>query len=353
MTHWFFDAGAETWDVTQGFAYDAPNLCLTAGTVGGSSLETSITGLSVEVQEGDPISAQFRVTIFSDNPSSIGTNLGGALEFRDSDDATLGAITLIGTSDAAPYDSGWMFVSGTISTAGTVENARIAVASDNFEGSFSLDTIYLDEFPAALADRRYLGIDADFGHIYLTSITGGSVTYNSVTIGGTAFDGTATFGAADYADPDTFTKGLYPVIRPGVDSVLYLRGRDGNSKQTWYNDLNGTVGWVDIGPGTATWGTAKFAVALMPDQLNPFDVIVAFSDNDVYRTEEGTSNWVKQGDAPSGLRCAARLTGTAGFETFLAGGTAAGTAWFTQNMGVSFTGGGTAAGTINAIEVSR
>lgn len=245
----------------------------------------------------------------------------------------------------------------------TLEGVAIELSVD-IDGPFDwyvyIDSIKVGNPPpptltsgTALPQRRYLGLAADSGKVYLTSITGGSITYYSIPQNILAADGTATFGTAAYTDPDAFTAGLFPVTRPGSDLIVYLYGRDGNSKQVQYNDLNGTLGWVDVGPGTATWGTAKYCVALLADLGQPDDVIAAFYDNDVYRTETGTAAWTKQGDATSNLRTAARHPTTP--ENLYLAGTAAGTLLHSPNLGVSYgsVGGTVVAGTINAIEVSR
>jgi hypothetical protein len=221
-----------------------------------------------------------------------------------------------------------------------------------------LDSVYAVDVdpdapaPAVLPETRYLGMAADYGNLYLTTCAGGTLQFLTLPLGDPITpSGTATFGTATFADVDAGLKGLYPVVRPTVDGVMYAYGRDGNSKQVWYNDTTGTLGFVDVGPGTATWGTDKIAVALMPGVFYPTDVIVAFSDNDVYQTALGTAPWVKNGDATTGLRVAARVV--ADDHRLLLAGTAAGTMLYSQNYGVSYTTGGTAAGTINAIEVSR
>jgi hypothetical protein len=137
-----------------------------------------------------------------------------------------------------------------------------------------------------------------------------------------------------------------------ADQVLYLRGRDGNNVQVQYNDQNGTLGWIDVGPGTATWGTAKYAAALLTAPTYTDDVIAVFSDDDIYRTRFGTETWVKMGDAGTNLRAAARHIGNR-FNEILVGGIAAGTAEWSNNFGASFGDvSGTALGTINAFEVS-
>jgi hypothetical protein len=163
------------------------------------------------------------------------------------------------------------------------------------------------------------------------------------------------FGTANYTDPDDLTAGLYPLVKPGTDNVVYGFGggmSGWNNSQIHYNDLNGTLGWQDIGPGTATWGTAKFMTAAMIDPLENDDLVVAFSDDDIYTTPEGTANWVKLGDATQGVRAAGRHP--VRDNEILFAGTAGGSAYWSPNWGVTMTdAGGTALGTINWVEVSR
>jgi hypothetical protein len=300
-------------------------------------------------------------------PGTIGTTdpgiVGGNLEFTGG--GVLGLLDLSILADPIPYDSLSQFVFGTINTTGTVTEASLSIASANPTANYYLDDVYLNEDPPSQPDRRYLGIAADFGHVYLTSITGGSLTWYSVPLAGTAAptptaDGTATFGTAAYTDPDTFTRGLYPVVRPGADGVVYVHGRDGSNRQVLLNDSSGTLGFVDVGPGTATWGTAKFCVALMPSQLEPEDVIAAFYDNDIYLIQgfiEGSAvygtSWGKQGDNPTNIRTAARHPTTP--DSLYLAGTTTGTVNMSVALGAGAflsIGGTVVTGTINAIEVS-
>lgn len=206
---------------------------------------------------------------------------------------------------------------------------------------------------SAIQPFRFLGFDADNGTLLVTGLKNAATLqlFEYSDLATLTESGTTSFGSATDSDLDALTFGIFPVVRPEGDGVWYLYGRDGNNVQAQYNDTNGTLGWVDIGPGTATWGTAKYAVALMPAPTEPNDVIIAFQDDDIYRARYGTATWTKMGDASSGLRTAVRHP--VRFNELLAGGTAAGTVWFSYNFGVSFTSvGGTAMGTINAFEVS-
>lgn len=207
--------------------------------------------------------------------------------------------------------------------------------------------------PDATTDElRHLAFDADSSNLYITTNNSGTlqmVTYDLSTLSAT---GTASFGAATYTEIDDQDYGLHPVVEPGSDLVVYLRGRDGNDVQVQFNDLNGTAGWVDKGPGTATWGTAKFATGLHIDPMNTGSIAVTFDDDDAYLSEDRADTWTKTGDASSDLKLSAGHPTFPG-ELYLAG-TAAGTVLFTHNFGATDSDvSGTAMGTINAIEASR
>jgi hypothetical protein len=359
MTHWLFDAGAEGWDVASGFTWDAASQSLTAQADDGNAPSTGITGLSEVVSPGDPFGFRLRLVVGTADP--------GDSAFTMALDGGLGQTTDNINIAVFPYDNIFAYYSGTVDAAGTVTAIDFDIAWTSPQAlTVYLDEVYLNELPpSGSPDARYLGIAADFGHVYLTSITGGSLTWYSVPLAGTAAptptaDGTATFGTAAYTDPDTFTRGLYPVVRPGADGVVYVHGRDGSNRQVLLNDLSGTLGFVDVGPGTATWGTAKFCVALMPSQLEPEDVIAAFYDNDIYLIQgfiEGSAvygtSWGKQGDNPTSIRTAARHPTTP--DSLYLAGTTTGTINMSVALGAGAfvsIGGTVVTGTINAIEVS-
>lgn len=206
--------------------------------------------------------------------------------------------------------------------------------------------------PAATSELRHLAFDADSSNLYVTANNNGTLQMFTYSLDTLTTSGTTSFGAATYAQIDSQTYGLHPVVEPGSDLVVYLRGRDGNDVQVQFNDLNGTAGWVDKGPGTATWGTAKFATGLHIDPLYTQILNVTFDDNDAYASEDRAATWIKMGDAPGNLRLSAAHPTLPG-ELYL-GGTAAGTVLYTHNYGASYKDvSGTAMGTINAIEGSR
>lgn len=252
----------------------------------------------------------------------------------------------------ASADTGWLTFSVSmpaLNVGETIELIQLIQDITLIEGAG--DLFYADTVVLGISQKRMLGMTSDFTSLYVTSIEGGLITLITHSLTSLLPTGTATFGAAAYTDPDTLTRGLWPVRKPGADQVLYLRGRDGADKHVQYNNLNGTLGWENVG-ATAVWGTAKFCVALMPSLYQPAGVVAAFSDDDVYHTLSGTSAWTKLADAPTGLRAGGRHP--TGMDEMLLAGTAAGTLHYTHNLAESFdTTGGTAIGTINWIEFSR
>ena len=240
----------------------------------------------------------------------------------------------------------------------TIDNIRvIAQSSAGFTGTCKLDEFLLTDIESSplcvtVNAFRFLGFATDNENLYVSGLKDAATLelydYDLATL---TESGTASFGSGSDAEIDAETRGIFPVARPASDQILYLRGRDGNNVQVQYNDLNGTAGWINIGLGTATWDTDKYAVGLMPARTSPSDIIAVFSDNDVYRTVATTGvSWVKQGDMPSGIARAAARHPTA-LEEIVAGGTAAGTVHFSHNLGVSYAdASGTAMGTINAFE---
>lgn len=182
---------------------------------------------------------------------------------------------------------------------------------------------------------RLLGLAADTEQVYIAGLKDSATlqlyTYSdldSLTEGGTIH----AFGSASDTDIDNLAKGIYPVVRPGADKVVYLRGRDGSDVHVQKNDLNGAGGWQDLDDGG--WAAAKFAVALMPNILDPDDLIAAFDDNDVYRSQDDGANWTKTGDAPTNLRGGARHPITD--NELLLAGTTAGDPHYSHNFGASF-----------------
>jgi hypothetical protein len=248
-------------------------------------------------------------------------------------------------------DTGWFLVSGTVSMAGTITTVSMRlgeVVGIPWALEMYFDTIYIAESPPATdTARRLLKMDSDGGNLFVSGISGGTLSMYQYSLVGLTVTGTSTFGTCSYADPDTFTRGIFPVARPGGDGILYAYGRDANNVQVQYRDYNGTLGWVDVGAGTAT----KYCVALMPDVFRHDNLIAVFNDGSVYTTDNGTMLWDRQGSVTTTtLRTAARAQTTP--EVIYVAGTAAGTIYQSCNNGNTFGAMGTSTmGTINALEV--
>lgn len=367
MTQYLFNSDMEGWSSVQLVTWISDEGSPAVGCLGReSSFEAAgatIGSLSLPVSMGAAFSCRARLM------GTLDLDFGsGGVEMRViSQFGTVLGLASVAAEDMTftDGDTGWFQVNGTIGTAGTAFTLSVSAgySSPPFFTTAYFDSVLLNQSAITVPDTRYLGISADSSKIYVTSVAGSALSFKSLTDAGTASAGTAlftagdiaTFGTAGYTDADTFTRGLFPVVKPGNDGIVYVYGRDGSNRQVLYNDLNGTAGWVDVGAGSATWGTAKFCVCLLPDPLLPTDIMAVFYDNDFYQTLRGTAQWVKTGDAPSNIRTAGRSAFNS--NVLLAGGTAAGTLVFTQNWGVTFTSagtvvGGTVAGTINSIEVS-
>lgn len=358
MTHYTFNFNNETWGTAdfQWYGGDgSPSLgCMWAdgSSVAFDAVSTAISGVSIPVDVDDPLS--FRVRITGDW-SSVSNSWSAALVI--SGGLVAGNCTKLGGDFTfTDNDTGWVEVTGAVTTAGTVTGVTFNMGdpalSDWITGVY-LDSVYIAETPpTGPTARRYLGMGFDNANLYLTAVNDGVLTleYFALSLPGTILD-TFTFGTVAYTDPDTYTRAIYPAVV--ADSELYLYGRDGSAVQVQYNDLNGTAGWVDVGPGTATWGTAKFCVALMPQPFAPRNLIAAFADDDMYHTVIGVDGgWEKMGDAGTALRTAGRVTTS--FHQVLVAGQGTAEMYYSPNYGASFEAGSTGlAGTVNAIEVSR
>jgi hypothetical protein len=232
-----------------------------------------------------------------------------------------------------------------------------------FGGSFDLDEWILDDSASASLgcssvsgsnEFRFLGFAADTGTLMVSGLKdGGTLQLFDYPLDTLTESGTASFGAGTDAELDARTRGIFPVAKPMADDVWYLYGRDGSNVQVQYNDRNGTLGWVDLSPGTASWGSSKYAVGLWPSSTSNDNIIVGFSDDDVWRTLFGTFSWVQMGDADTGdLRAGARMITNRANELVLAGASA-GSVLYSPDSGATFADvSGTALGVINAIEVS-
>lgn len=358
MTHYTFDANNESWgtaDFQWSGADGSPSLgCMaTSGTIAPFNYKTSaISGLSIPVTMGDILTFKCKITGQPDSNSwSAALAITGA------------AGTCFMNAADMPFSGGstnWFEVSGSVGGSGTVTTVTISIGNPIIGNQITqafFDSVYVAESPPSTTPQtRYLGMDADNANMYISSIRGGTMTlqYFAIAAPGTLIDQFTGFGTCSYTAPDSYTRGIWPVVIGDLE--LYLYGRDGNNKQVQYNDINGTAGWVDEGPGTATWATTKFCVSLMPQPFAPLNQIAAFADDDIYQTlSQGTSLtsiWAKTGDAGTVLRTAGRVTTE--FPKILVAGQGTAQTYYSQNYGVSFANAFSGlAGTVNAIEVSR
>lgn len=206
-------------------------------------------------------------------------------------------------------------------------------------GTFFVDDIQFENtdtelFPPGENSFRFLGWAADGTHLIVSGLKdGATLTAYRFDLDDLTESGTATFGAATNTEIDNGTRGLKPVWSYGNDGKWLMYGRDGNNRQVQYNTTAGTGVWTDTGAGTATWATTKVAIALMPWVLDSTDLIIAFSDDDIYRSIDDGATWVKQGDAGGTLRYGRRdaIHG----ERLMFGGTATGTVLYSHNWGQS------------------
>lgn len=197
-------------------------------------------------------------------------------------------------------------------------------------------------------ELRFIGMAADSERIYVTANQGGMLkcwTYGRQSLG---VEAAVEFGAVTYAELDARTHGAFPVVKPANDGHVFVRGRDGNDNQVQKSENSGAA-FSDVSDGG--WGSTKYAVALLPDPLKPDDLVVIFSDDDLYQSKDGADNWSKLGDAPVTLREAARHLVEA--RDLMLAEDAADSLRFTNNLGGSFDDISDSVGTVNAIEVSR
>lgn len=343
------------WDGTDGFPFDG---CLSDDFTGvGSALTTSVSSLSESVLDTDEFSCWFKIA---------GTAVGGfpfvcTFQAILTIDGTPYSLDSMDTPDlpSSPIDTGWLEYSRTIPASGTLEQIAVIITKSSALSYPSLvgffDSVYAGTPGGGPAlpgtpELRFLGLDSDNTRLYVTCINGGTIQMRHYALDDFNLATAASFGTCAFTDPDSYSRALWPVTVG--DSQVYVYGRDANNKQVQYNDLNGTLGWTDFGPGTATWATGKFCVALMPSPFIPDSIIAAFADDDIYMTVSGSTGWAKQGDAGTALRTAGRVTTE--FNSILVAGQGTAQMYFSQNYGATFTNAYSGlAGTVNAVEVSR
>ena len=352
MANYTFPSNNQSWSTAE-FVWTSgdgsPSLGCMSGYAGGAEITSSLGSLSISTADNDPVQFRYRVTSNSGdfgyfNITLTGTGTGASFTVTEQSEIPI----------AFPFDSGWILVQGNVTGSGTITALSFSAGpqSDGVAGTIAFDAIYVAESPPATdTARRLLKMDSDGGNLFVSGISGGTLTMYQYSLAGLTVTSTSTFGTCSYTDPDTFTRGIFPVARPGGDGILYAYGRDANNVQVQYRDYNGTLGWVDVGAGTATWVTTKYCVALMPDVFRHDNLIAVFNDGSVYTTDNGTMLWDRQGSVTTTtLRTAARAQTTP--EVIYVAGTAAGTIYQSCNNGNTFGAMGTSTmGTINALEV--
>jgi len=152
------------------------------------------------------------------------------------------------------------------------------------------------------SDVRLLEANKDTEYLYVVGIGSGTLKLWSYNLESNEYIRQVSAGSATYAELDNRTRGIFPIMKPGED-LLYLRGRDGNDLQLQYSD-DGGLTLTDL--SDAAWGSAKYATCILPDPLNPDDIIIVFSDDDIYRSEDAGDTWAKVIDAPVVQRESAR-----------------------------------------------
>lgn len=152
------------------------------------------------------------------------------------------------------------------------------------------------------AELRLTGIEADDDALYLTGDEGEIVKLWTHDLRTLLYVRQVASGAVTYAELDARTHGFWPVVKPDK-SLLFIFGRDGNDYQLQYSDDKG-VSLTDI--SDAAWGSSKYAIGLFPDPINQDDMVICFSDDDIYQTIDGGDSFSKVDDAPVTLRTAAR-----------------------------------------------
>jgi hypothetical protein len=350
MVNYNFGLSAEgwsgmTWEVSVGSPLGG---ALVAGfgtptnDFGVNSGGASIGSLSIPVALDDPFS--FRVRVINDDGSG------------DSGDVTV-SLTANGTYQVSdqfsivsgvPFDSGWVYLSDVFPGSDTITDLAFAATASEPGVLFAVyfDSVYVAESPPT-SQLRHLGLSADSTYLYRTSIEDGTLRLRFYDLATLAAQGSSDFGAAAYDDPDNLISGLYPVVKPGADGVVFVFGEDGADAQLLVSPDNGQ-NFSDL--SDAGW-SGKFVVALLIDPLNPADMVAVFADDDIYRSEDGGQTWSKTGDASDTLRKAERhLTEP---EELLLAAQAADTLEFTNNYGGTFEDVSETVGTVNVIRGSR
>lgn len=354
MTNYLFSAGAQGWT---GMDWEAsvgsPALgALVAGfgsptsSFGVNSAGSTKTGLSIPVANTDPFS--YRVRIINDDGGGDNGNVTGYLRVIGGN--TYEKAFNIGPIESGiPFDSGWSYLNDVITATDTITSIEFSAvgSGDGVLFAVYLDSVYVAESPASSA-LRHLGLSADNVYLYRVSIIDGVLTFAWFDLETLTNQGSGVFGSISYSDPDDLVSGLYPQVRSGLDGMVFVYGEDGADAQLQVSLDNGQT-FSDL--SDAGW-TGKFMVALLADPLRPIDLVAAFADDDLYRSQDTGQSWSKIGDAPDTLRRAARPCVTLPAELLLAA-QAADTLAFTNNYGDTFADVSDSVGTVNVIRGVR
>jgi hypothetical protein len=192
---------------------------------------------------------------------------------------------------------------------------------------------------------RITSLYADYDYLYVAALAASQLELWRYQIETLVENGTVpTFGISNNTALDDLDQVFELAGRP---DAIFLYGLDGDGVQVQVSTDSGDT-WTDL--SAVAWGS-QVCVGLFPGPLDPADLAVVFTNNDLGRSTDGGLSWTKTGDAAGTLRRAARYPTRPG-ELLLAA-QAADTAYFTPNAGVSFEDVSDTIGTINAIEVSR
>lgn len=257
----------------------------------------------------------------------------------------------------------WKKFSTTFDNTATVNSVALSFANTTGGGddgyySVWIDNVYINEAdttlpPGLASELRLIDMIADESKLYATANEAGALklkVYDLNTFTGdtvTVADG-ASLGAVTYAQLDAGTYAARPVTLPGKEGRLLVYGRDASDVHVQKSeDFGATLS--DIGDGG--WDASKVARSFLVEWLNNTDdYVVLFDDDDIYRTEDGGTTWVKMGDGPDAAYGVAARHPIDETNVLIAG-TGAGSMDWTNNYGETFfdvADGGI--GVINAIE---
>lgn len=283
------------------------------------------------------------------------------IEFSDAGDLSYLAMGNSYFDAGDPLDTGWFQFTFPLSTreGKTINNIHFIAYGDRPDMTLTayLDSIAFATSPPAFDpdagvasdELRYIGLAADQVNLYASVNDSGTLKLFVYSLETLAQLTEVSFGAATFAELDDRTRGIFPVVKPGADGVVFLRGRDGSNVAVQRSDDSGAIFAAKDDGG---WTTTKYAVALLINPLDPDDLVAAFDDDDLYQSLDAGETWTKLADAPGTLRAAGRHLVNP--DHLLLAEQAADTIHFSPNLGLSSQDVSDAAlDTINVIEVSR